>query len=185
MPLHLSAAASTAQQCAACEQIHPQHRSFMPPTYYYVVLPRPSGPVVYSVPLSIRLIWYLHAGAAMFVQCIVASEVMRATVQLQQAAHHRAHPDGPGSSPAHIPGVKCRGATLRDVAAYSCALLLVLATFAGGSVTHLFVAGAAVLYACYVVWVFLGDEWHEAGRPKPRAVLHALRDSLHRRWVFT
>ncbi|KAG2447386.1 hypothetical protein HYH02_007714 [Chlamydomonas schloesseri] len=97
-------------------------------------------------------------GAAMFVQCVVASEVMRAS-------------RGP---------VKCRGATLRDVAIYSASVLLVLASFAAGRITHWFIAGACVLYLTYALWVFAGDEWHERGRPHARTLWRSLRDTWDR-----
>eukprot|EP00798_Chlamydomonas_sp_ICE-L_P016198 gene16197-22361_t len=82
--------------------------------------------------------------AAMFVQCVVASEVIRISG-----------------------GVNCRGATLRDVGIYGVSILGVMLTFWSGKVTHWFVAGAIVVYVGYVVWVFCGDEWHERGRPQP------------------
>ncbi|PNW72472.1 hypothetical protein CHLRE_16g683595v5 [Chlamydomonas reinhardtii] len=94
-------------------------------------------------------------GAAMFVQCVVAGEVMRVS-------------GGP---------VKCRGATLRDVAIYSASVLLVLASFAAGRITHWFIAGACVLYLTYALWVFAGDEWHERGRPHARTLWRSLRDT--------
>ncbi|MEW5313216.1 MAG: hypothetical protein WDW38_004802 [Sanguina aurantia] len=82
-------------------------------------------------------------GAAMFVQCVVGSEVLRIS-------------EG---------GVKCRGATLRDVAIYIASVIMVLSAFAHGTITRWFIAGAIVLYLVYAVWVFCGDEWHERGRP--------------------
>ncbi|KAG2490267.1 hypothetical protein HYH03_011222 [Edaphochlamys debaryana] len=101
-------------------------------------------------------------GAAMFVQCVVASEVMRAS---------RAR--GP---------VKCRGATLRDVAAYSAAVLMVLAWFAHGRISRWFIVTAALLYGTYVAWVFAGDEWHDRGRPHARTVWRALRGAWESRF---
>ncbi|KAG2434264.1 hypothetical protein HXX76_007989 [Chlamydomonas incerta] len=97
-------------------------------------------------------------GAAMFVQCVVAGEVMRAS-------------GGP---------VKCRGATLRDVAIYSASVALVLASFAAGRISHWFIAAAAVLYLTYAAWVFAGDEWHERGRPAARTLWRSLRDTWDR-----
>jgi hypothetical protein len=53
----------------------------------------------------------LHAGAAMFVQCVVASEVIRISQ-----------------------GAPCRGATLRDVLTYTLSLLGVALSFWSGTV---------------------------------------------------
>ncbi|KXZ55820.1 hypothetical protein GPECTOR_2g1371 [Gonium pectorale] len=99
-------------------------------------------------------------GAAMFVQCVVASEVMRAS-------------RGP---------VKCRGATLRDVAIYSASVLLVLAAFWHGRIGNWFIACAALLYLTYAVWVFVGDEWHERGRPAATTVWAGFRSAVEGRF---
>ncbi|EFJ46155.1 hypothetical protein VOLCADRAFT_93618 [Volvox carteri f. nagariensis] len=90
-------------------------------------------------------------GAAMFVQCVVASEVMRAS-------------RGP---------VKCGGATLRDLGIYIASVVLVLTSFAYGKVRmgedNLLVyrwCRTAVLVVRGVG--FLGDEWLRGdvrGRP--------------------
>ncbi|GLI68437.1 hypothetical protein VaNZ11_012853 [Volvox africanus] len=95
-------------------------------------------------------------GAAMFVQCIVASEVMRAS-------------RGP---------VKCRGATLRDLGIFIASVVLVLTSFAYGRITHWFIVGAVLLYMTYAVWVFLGDEWHERGRPEAGTMWQNFRSSV-------
>jgi hypothetical protein len=113
----------------------------------------------------------------MFVQCVVASEVIRISQ-----------------------GAPCRGATLRDVATYTVSLIGVAVSFAHGTVrrgptgvcdgslawkdasgflgddglsagclivqiTRWFVVGALAVYALYAIWVFCGDEWHARGRP--------------------
>ncbi|KAL6749891.1 hypothetical protein V8C86DRAFT_3144484 [Haematococcus lacustris] len=85
-------------------------------------------------------------GAAMFVQCIVASEVIRISG-----------------------GVRCQGATLRDLVSYTACISAVALAFHSGHVTRWFVAGTALAYAAYATWVFLGDEWHSRGPPCPAA----------------
>ncbi|GFR47865.1 hypothetical protein Agub_g9674, partial [Astrephomene gubernaculifera] len=99
-------------------------------------------------------------GAAMFVQCVVAAEVMRAS-------------RGP---------IKCRGAMLRDVAIYCACVLLVLGAFAHGRITYCFIAGAVLLYLSYIVWVFAGDEWHERGRPRAGDVWSRFRAAAEDRF---
>ena len=96
---------------------------------------------------SIQLSAGAITGAAMFVQCIVASEVIR----ISQGTH-------------------CRGATMRDVGFYAVSLAGVAASFSSGKVTRWFVALALTLYCVYALWVFLGDEWHERGRPRPAGI---------------
>ena len=32
---------------------------------------------------------------------------------------------------------------------------------------QVFVGWAVAVYVTYVIWVFVGDEWHERGRPQP------------------
>ena len=131
----------------------------------------------------------LCAGAAMFVQCVVASEVIRISK-----------------------GAPCRGATLRDVATYTLSLLGVALSFASGTVSPLlpfdfnanpadcfppssllplshflsqitrwFVVGAILVYALYAIWVFCGDEWHARGRPS--LSWPELQDLLLQRWA--
>jgi sodium/potassium/calcium exchanger 6 len=88
-------------------------------------------------------------GGAMFVQCIVAAELIAMAPR----------------------GVKCAGAMTRDVAVYAAATVSVFAAFALGAVGRAFVAWAVALYLIYAAWVFAGDEWHEAGRPDLRKML--------------
>ena len=57
------------------------------------------------------LFYLAYSGAAMFVQCIVASEVIRISQ-----------------------GAPCRGATMRDVATYTISLIGVALSFAYGTV---------------------------------------------------
>jgi len=104
---------------------------------------------------SVQLSAGAFTGAAMFVQCVVASEVIRISQ-----------------------GVKCRGATFRDVGTYTVSLLGVMAAFASGTITRWFVVGAVLMYAVYAIWVFCGDEWHARGRPRPELSWSQLRDVL-------
>jgi hypothetical protein len=41
------------------------------------------------------------------------------------------------------------------------------------------------VYGLYVIWVFVGDEWHERGRPQPdlQGGWTALQDTLGIRWA--
>lgn len=107
---------------------------------------------------SVQLSAGAFTGAAMFVQCVVASEVIRISN-----------------------GAPCRGATLRDVATFSVSVIGVALAFSSGTITRWFVVGALIVYALYAVWVFCGDEWHAQGRPKPHIswsqVLQLLRQS--------
>ncbi|GAX77541.1 hypothetical protein CEUSTIGMA_g4985.t1 [Chlamydomonas eustigma] len=105
---------------------------------------------------SVQLSAGALTGAAMFVQCVVASEVIRISE-----------------------GAPCRGATLRDVATYSLSLVGVALSFWSGNITRWFVAGAIIVYAMYAIWVFCGDEWHARGRPS--MTWPQLRDLLLRR----
>eukprot|EP00878_Enallax_costatus_P021309 GHUV01022555.1.p1 GENE.GHUV01022555.1~~GHUV01022555.1.p1 ORF type:complete len:512 (+),score=108.21 GHUV01022555.1:224-1759(+) len=97
-------------------------------------------------------------GAAMFVQCIVAAELVAL------AGHN---------------GIKCGGAMLRDVGVYCLAIFSVLLAFALGQVSRAFVGWAISLYVVYMIWVFAGDEWHQRGRPRPQRLdMKSLTDML-------
>ncbi|KAJ9513893.1 hypothetical protein QJQ45_020970, partial [Haematococcus lacustris] len=111
-------------------------------------------------------------GAAMFVQCIVASE--RHAPAVLALAPQVIRISG---------GVRCQGATLRDLVSYTACISAVALAFHSGHVTRWFVAGTALAYAAYATWVFLGDEWHSRGRPALQPALHwmDLRSLLRRR----
>ncbi|KAF5827358.1 hypothetical protein DUNSADRAFT_790 [Dunaliella salina] len=100
-------------------------------------------------------------GAAMFVQCVVASEVIRISK-----------------------GVTCKGAVLRDVGTYAVSIMGVGLCLYSGVITHWFVVCAVLVYVAYASWVFAGDEWHAAGRPNlqpDRAAWEDLRAMLLQR----
>lgn len=59
---------------------------------------------------------------------------------------------------------------MRDIGFYAVSLAGVTASFASGKLTRWFVALALFLYFVYALWVFLGDEWHERGRPRPAGI---------------
>lgn len=76
-------------------------------------------------------------------------------------------------------GVKCAGAMQRDALSYAFSISVVLLAFAIGTLNKFFVGVSLAIYACYAVWVFLGDEWHASGRPDARTTVAAAQASLY------
>lgn len=75
-------------------------------------------------------------------------------------------------------GVKCGGAMVRDASAYSFSIFIVMVAFAVGTINRAFIAVAVAIYAVYVVWVFVGDEWHAHGRPDVQTSLTKVQSSI-------
>lgn len=80
-------------------------------------------------------------GAGMFVNCFVAGFIIIVSG-----------------------GAKCRGATIRDVAAYIITVLGLMIVLFVGKVGIGFVVCSFLVYAGFVTVVFCADEWHEKGR---------------------
>lgn len=81
-------------------------------------------------------------GAGMFVNCFVAGYIIVVSG-----------------------GARCRGATIRDVSAYAITILGLLVALLVGRLGLFAVICAFIVYAAFVVLVFIADEWHEKGRP--------------------
>lgn len=81
-------------------------------------------------------------GAGMFVNCFVAGFIIVVSN-----------------------GAKCQGATIRDVFAYAITIFGLLVALLVGKLGLFLVICAFIVYAAFVVLVFLGDEWHDQGRP--------------------
>eukprot|EP00798_Chlamydomonas_sp_ICE-L_P028391 gene28391-31527_t len=98
-------------------------------------------------------------GAAMFVQCIVASEVIRIAG-----------------------GVECNMAMMRDVLVYAISISGIAAFFAYGTITMYFVYFSLGVYLIYAVWVFMDVDTIIPTKmgTKKKFVWSKLRDSLLR-----